>query len=403
MENLLRYESVYQAGSFHPHLVIRTLQSLRTGTLEITLPEGNRLLCQGTEPGVRADINFYNPESLDRIAERSDIGLGEGYMLEMWDTSDLKKLLQLMADNCAAFWAGISGASLYQMIYFLKHAIRANTQRGSRKNIHAHYDLSNDFYKLWLDETMTYSGALFHGNPALTLEAAQRVKYRRILDRLYPRSSDRILDIGCGWGGFMEEAAKSGVRVTGITISKEQADFAKTRLEKAGLDGLAEVRLQDYRDLAGQYDHVVSIGMVEHVGEAFWPVYMAKIYNVLKSGGKAMIRSIVVRNDLFDDYRRGSDFIREHIFPGGMLPSSFRLQTKALGAGLEVNGIFRFGKDYAITLEKWLERFERHVRDIRSMGYDEQFIRKWRFYLAACAAMFRAERTDLIQAELRRA
>lgn len=383
--------------------MVRALQSLKTGALEITLPGGERLCCAGESPGAQADIIFRNSESLSRIAMRSDIGFGEGYMLGLWDTSDLKSLLQLMADNYDVFIKGVRGASLYQRIYFLRHAVRANTRPGSRRNIRAHYDLSNDFYRLWLDNTMTYSGALFNGDKNMSLEQAQQAKYRRIIDKLSAGPGSHILELGCGWGGFMAEAAKKGIPVTGITISKEQAKFAARRLQKFRREGLSEIRLQDYRDVGGQFDHVVSIGMMEHVGEVFWPAYMAKIYECLKPRGSAVIQSIVVRDELFDDYRNGSDFIREYIFPGGLLPSVFRLKTEALGAGLEVKEVFHFGSDYALTLEAWLQRFDGRLAGIKAMGYDDKFIRKWRFYLAACAAMFRSGRISLVQVELRKA
>jgi len=380
--------------------IVAALRKLQTGILEIILPDGEKLICKGRKQGVKANINFLKPESLSRIARSWDIGLGEGYMLGLWDTSNLKNLMRLMADNCDAFATSINKASFYKKFYAIKKIFCANTCRGSRNNIHLHYDLSNDFYSLWLDKTMTYSGALFKGDPAKTLEEAQYTKYKRILDILAPSLGDHILEIGCGWGGFMEQAAKNDFRVTGITISKKQQEYIKARFKKSGFQDLVNVRFQDYRDVREQYDYVVSIGMFEHVGEAFWPIYMKKIHDVLRPGGKAMIQSIIIRDDLFQNYRRNSDFIREHIFLGGMLPSPLRFQTEALKAQLEIVDVFHFGKDYAITLEKWLERFDNQVNAVRSMGYNEEFIRKWRFYLAGSAALFRAGRTDLMQVEL---
>jgi cyclopropane-fatty-acyl-phospholipid synthase len=311
--------------------------------------------------------------------------------------------MQLLTENIDAIDGYIDGSVFYRALYGLKNKLRLNTNTRSPKYTQMHYDLGNDFYKLWLDKTLTYSGALFNGNAAKSLEEAQRAKYRRILDHLSPWSGDHILELGCGWGGFMEEAAKRGYRVTGTTLSETQAELARERLAKAGLGHLTEVRLQDYRAVAEQFDHVVSIGMFEHVGEEFWPGYMKKVQGALKPAGRAMIQSIVVRDDRFNRYRSSSDFMREHIFPGGMLPSPSRFKRAAGRAGLKVCDTFFFGGDYAITLGKWLENFDARLPEIRELGYDDAFIRKWRVYLTGSAAMFRTGRINLMQAELRQA
>jgi cyclopropane-fatty-acyl-phospholipid synthase len=373
---------------------------LQSGTLEVSLPEGKTVICGG-ETGPQACIHFHSYEALDRIVSHGDIGLGETYMEGLWDTDDLKSLMRIIADNYDTLKAS-AGSVLYKKLYMIKHNLRPNSRAGSRKNIHAHYDLGNDFYKLWLDDSMTYSCALFQGDPEKSLEEAQKAKYHRILGRLKTEPSSHILEIGCGWGGFMAEAARQGHRITGVTISSAQAKLARERLAQAGLNGRTELRLQDYRDIAEQYDHVVSIGMMEHVGEAYWPEYMAKIHNSLKPGGNAMIQSIITPDESFEDYRKDIGFIREHIFPGGMLPSPSRFQEEALKAGLEVMDIFKFGRDYAITLGKWLERFDNNIHAIMAMGYNDEFIRKWRFYLASCAAMFGAEKISVMQVELRK-
>jgi cyclopropane-fatty-acyl-phospholipid synthase len=298
-----------------------------------------------------------------RIFSHGDIGLGEDYIRGLWDTQDLKNLMRVAVEN-----------------------------------IHEHYDLGNDFYKLWLDESMTYSCALFRGDDSKSLREAQQDKYQRILGKLSPAPGETLLEIGCGWGGFMEEAARSGVPVTGVTISEEQAEFARTRLQKAGLSGLTQVRLQDYREVPERYDHIVSIGMFEHVGEEFWAEYMDTVRKHLRPGGKAMIQTIIVREDLFKSYRKSSDFIRAHIFPGGMLPSRGRFEQEAAKAGLKIKDVFH----YAITLEKWLENFDDRMEDIKALGYCDKFIRKWRFYLTSCAAMFRGGRIDVMQVEVLR-
>ncbi len=399
---LRKNETPRHIVSFPRHPVLQAMQFLQKGEIALTLPNGQKIAYQGAEDGVQADMRLRNWKALDQIITHGDIGLGEGYALGLWETDNLEGLMLLLAENAKAFDGYANGTAVYKKLYAIKNNLRANTGKGSRKNIHAHYDLGNDFYRLWLDETMTYSCGLFDGDANMSLAVAQRAKYSRILDRLAPSSETRILEIGCGWGGFVEEAAKRGHRITGVTVSSEQATLVRTRIQKSALGALAEVCLQDYREVDGTYDAVVSIGMMEHVGEEFWSVYMEKIYKTLPPGGKAMIQTIIIREDLFENYRRNSDFIREHIFPGGMLPSLFRFKVAAHRAGLQINDVFHFGPDYAITLKKWRERFEAQLPEIRRMGYSDRFIRTWRFYLASCAALFRTGRTDVIQVELQR-
>ena len=266
------------------HPVLHAFRSLRRGTFSVTLPGGKQIFYDGSESGIRADMRIHHWDALDYIASRGDVGLGEGYMLGLWDTANLKNMLRLLLENMEAFdKTYVDGSAFYKLFYALKNKLRLNTSAGSLKNIHAHYDLGNDFYKLWLDETMTYSGALFNGDATLSLATAQKAKYQRILDRLRPSPGEHILEIGCGWGAFMEEAAKRGCHVTGVTLSSAQAELARERLAKAGLGHLAEVRLQDYRDVPEKFDHIVSIGMFEHVGEEFWGEYMSKVQKVCLS------------------------------------------------------------------------------------------------------------------------
>ncbi|MBU6474461.1 MAG: class I SAM-dependent methyltransferase [Alphaproteobacteria bacterium] len=380
--------------------MLRALEAVRYGDLAVFLPDGEKLFYGGQKPGSSAEWRVNDMLALDMIAASGETGLGEAYMTGLWDTPDITALLRLFAENADALRSCAQGGALYRCLYACGNGFRRNNKSGSRKNVQAHYDLGNAFYSLWLDDSMTYSGALFGGDPSKTLEQAQRDKYRRILDRLAPRPGAHILEIGCGWGGFMAEAVRNGQRVTGVTLSPAQAGLAQSRLAEMRAHDAADVCLRDYRDVSGQYDHVVSIGMMEHVGEKYWPEYMHRVRAALKPGGKAMIQTIVARDDLFHDHGKNNDFVRKHIFPGGMLPSAPRFTIEAAGAGLRVNDIFRFGGDYAITLEKWLERFENRLFGIMSLGYDETFIRKWRFYLAGCAAMFRAGRIDVMQAEL---
>jgi cyclopropane-fatty-acyl-phospholipid synthase len=279
------------------------------------------------------------------------------------------------------------------------HLLRANTRRGSRKNIYAHYDLGNEFYKLWLDETMTYSSAIYN-TPGESLEAAQRNKYQRIIDHLSKERDAHTLEIGCGWGGFAESACKQGVKVMGVTISKAQAEFAEQRLEQQKMEGKAQILISDYRDMQGKFDNIVSIEMFEAVGEKYWPSYFNTVRERLNEGGRAMIQTITVADKYFEHYRNRSDFIRKHIFPGGMLPSKEKFEEEAKKMGLKVQSAFAFGQDYAVTLDDWLQRFKAELKAIKEMGYPEMFIRKWEFYLAMCIGSFAGERTDVVQFEL---
>jgi len=383
--------------------VLLPLNLIQRGQLDLLLPDGKTAVYSGKSDGTQADMQVHDWKVFNHMLSRGDIGLGEDYIKGLWESANLKNFMRLAVENINAFEKFSRSNILYRLAYALKNRFSPNTQRKSRKNVHVHYDLGNDFYQLWLDQGMTYSSALFHGDASKSLQEAQQAKYQRILDRLTSSPSDtpgHILEIGCGWGGFMEKAAQSDFRVTGVTLSREQALWAQERLEKAGLAKTTEVRLKDYRELDGQYDHIVSIGMFEHVGQAFWPEYMNTVHKYLKPGSKAMIQSIIIRDDLFEDYRSSSDFIREYIFPGGMLPSRERFEQEAVKAGLTVNDVFHFGQDYAITLEKWLDNFDANREAIKAMGYCDKFIRKWRFYLTCCAAMFRSGRIDVMQVEL---
>jgi cyclopropane-fatty-acyl-phospholipid synthase len=282
------------------------------------------------------------------------------------------------------------------LLYRVKHFFNRNSRAGSRKNIHAHYDIGNAFYRLWLDPSMTYSSALF-SDPLHTLKNAQDAKYRRLLDELQLQENQRVLEIGCGWGGFAEMAARDGMQVTGLTLSTEQLEFARNRLAAAGLSGSAELRLQDYRDADGEFDAIASIEMFEAVGEAYWSDYFSTIARRLKSGGRACIQTIVIADDLFERYRSGTDFIQQYIFPGGMLPSPGAFRKQAEKQGLRIVNALAFGQDYARTLQQWRLAFKAQFPAVRNQGFDEQFIRTWEFYLAYCEAGFRAHSLDVYQ------
>ena len=384
----------------HRKLFLQALKHLGIGELTVTLPNGEILRCQGREEGDSADPQINHWAVIDRLITHGDVGFGEDYMAGKWTTSNLLGLMRVAAANLAVLDRYFHTNLWLKLLYWCKHHLLFNTLKRSRQNVHEHYDLGNDFYALWLDKSMTYSCGLFGGNSDLSLFDAQKAKYNRILQRLSPSPGDHIVEIGCGWGGFMEAAAQHGCQVTGVTLSDEQAKYAKERLKNANMSAITEVRLQDYRELSGTFDGLVSIGMFEHVGESYWPTYMKDVHAFLKPGGKAVIQTITIAEERFKEYRDGSDFLREHIFPGGMLPSRQRFEAVAQGAGLRVNDVFEFGIDYAITLERWLSNFDMNLEAVRALGYSDSFIRKWQFYLASCAGMFRAGMINVMQVEM---
>jgi cyclopropane-fatty-acyl-phospholipid synthase len=296
----------------------------------------------------------------------------------------------------------MAGNPVIRAYNYLLHLTRKSDRQGSRKNIHAHYDLGNRFYGLWLDPSMTYSSARFEGE-GQALEAAQGQKYAALARSIDLKSGQSVLEIGCGWGGFAEFAAREvGARVTAITISQAQHDYARKRLFDQGLAEKAEIRLVDYRDVQGQFDRVASIEMFEAVGEAYWPAYFEKIHQVLTPGGRAGLQIITIRDEFFDHYRSQADFIQKYIFPGGMLPSESKLREQTDRVGLDWTGVTRFGQCYADTLAQWRTRFADAWEEIRNLGFDERFRRLWMFYLAYCEAGFRTERTNVIQLGLAR-
>jgi cyclopropane-fatty-acyl-phospholipid synthase len=348
----------------------------------------------GRSPGPKAHFEIGDWDVLSRVMARGDIGLGEDFIAGAWRTDDVEALISLFLINLDHFDDFAHGDLWNRMGFVLMNTlVRRNSQAGSRRNIEAHYDVGNDFYGLWLDETMTYSSALFSGKDA-PLADAQRAKYRRILDK-FVRDKARVLEVGCGWGGFAEEAAERAHDVTGITISPSQHAFATSRLGPK-----ADIRLEDYRKTKGLYDMIVSIEMVEAVGERYWPRYFNTLAARLKREGRAVIQSITIRDDLFLAYRKRSDFIRHYVFPGGMLPSVVQLKAEARRAGLKVVDTFSFGQDYARTLRTWASRQLAAEKSIRALGHDDKFLRNWQFYLGICAAAFAVGRTDVVQLEL---
>lgn len=381
-------------------IVLRMLDTIRHGRLDLITPDGAEFVFTGREPGPHARLVLHDWSAFAAALARGETGFAEAWRAGRWDTPEPGDLFTFAALNQDALAAAMSGRPWHRWLQRLLHASRRNSRAGSRRNIHAHYDIGNDFYRLWLDAELNYSSALFDGT-SQDLATAQRAKHERILQRLGVRPGDHVLDIGCGWGGFATYAARTrGCRVTGITLSTEQLAWARDRIRHAGLESQVEFRLCDYRDLDGQFDHIVSIEMFEAVGEAYWPRYFDMIRTRLRPGGRALIQTITIDDSRFEQYRRNSDFIQQYIFPGGMLPSPGRLEQLTSEHGLHITNRHGFGSDYARTLQCWRRRFEAVLDEVRALGYDEAFIRTWRFYLAYCEAGFRTGRTDVLQLEI---
>lgn len=371
-----------------------SLDHIEYGRLSLTMPDGKTRFFEGCGAGPSPSLIIHDSRVPANLAFRGDTGFAMDYRDGLWETDDLVGLITLALKNESAMTSYIFGGTLAQIAGRLSNLMRLNTRQGSRRNIHAHYDLGNEFYKLWLDPTMTYSSALFDGQDQ-SLAHAQLRKYDRIIDHL-GNASGSILEIGCGWGGFAERAcARGDYDVKGITLSDEQFTFAKQRL-----NGSATIVLEDYRNQKSQYDSIVSIEMFEAVGERYWKTYFTKLASLLKQDGRAVVQTINIDENRFDHYRRSSDFIRNFIFPGGMLPTTSRFAQEAADAGLRINDCFEFGQDYARTLEIWLKNFDEQKDKVLSLGFDDGFIRLWRFYLAACIAGFRTGRTGVMQVEL---
>ncbi|MDH4386820.1 MAG: cyclopropane-fatty-acyl-phospholipid synthase [Caulobacter sp.] len=374
----------------------------QAGQLDVVMPSGRRLSVRGSEAGTCAEIVIRDYRAVGRLMSGADIGFAEGYLAGDWETPDLAALLTACSQNLDQVSRFMAGNPVIRAYNYLLHLTRKSDRHGSRKNIHAHYDLGNRFYGLWLDPSMTYSSARFEGE-GQALEAAQGQKYAALARSIDLRSGQSVLEIGCGWGGFAEFAAREvGARVTAITISQAQHDYARKRLFDQGLAEKAEIRLVDYRDVQGQFDRVASIEMFEAVGEAYWPAYFEKIHQVLTPGGRAGLQIITIRDEFFDHYRSQADFIQKYIFPGGMLPSESKLREQTDRVGLDWTGVTRFGQCYADTLAQWRTRFADAWEEIRNLGFDERFRRLWMFYLAYCEAGFRTERTNVIQLGLAR-
>ncbi len=395
---------LHHAGATLPRAarpLLRMLSGLHAGSIHLTLPDGTALNFGSGEP--HACVRLSNWRMFGAVVARGDIGLAEAYIAGDWHADDLYAVLDVAAANRHALEQAVYGRWWGRAIHRLRHLLNRNTRTGSRRNIQAHYDLGNPFYALWLDQGMTYSSALFDGHAHRSLPAAQDAKYRRILDQLALAPGASVLEVGCGWGGFAERAAQAGLRVKGQTLSSEQLAWAQRRLGDAGLADRARCVLQDYRDERDRYDGIASIEMFEAVGERYWPAYFNGLASCLKPGGRAVIQTITIDDALFERYRRGTDFIQQYVFPGGMLPSPSAFEAQARRAGLRVTERFAFGIDYATTLRHWREEFTARIADVTAQGFDERFVRIWTFYLAYCEAAFRHGSTDVYQFTLEHA
>lgn len=381
-------------AKFATDKILKKLDNIEEGTLNVTTPDGKVRTFQGRRPGIPANIELRDWRVLPNLITKGNIGFADDYRNGLWDADDIQNLFEISLRNEQAMQKMVVGGRSNRIRAMLSYLLRMNTVKGSKKNIHEHYDLGNAFYKLWLDPTMTYSSALYKPESE-DMVTAQHNKYDRILECMNANSGS-VLEIGCGWGGFAHRALERGdYGIRGVTISEEQHAYANDRLK-----GNADIVLEDYRHQGGKFDNIVSIEMFEAVGERYWPTYFNKVGSLLKEKGKAVIQTITIREQDFEEYRNSGDFVRSYIFPGGMLPSESRFAAEAQKAGLRAENQFSFGQDYARTLTEWLKNFDAKLPEVRALGFDERFIRLWRFYLAGCAAGFSTGRTDVMQVEL---
>ena len=392
-----------QSAPMAARRVLQLLEKMEHGTLTVQFPDrSSKVYGNGAMP--HAAISLRNWNVFLASMKSGDIGFAETYIAGDWTTPALSDLLRVMIQNRRVVEDLIYGSWWGRMIYRVKHLLNRNHNANSRKNIHAHYDLGNAFYELWLDGTMNYSSALFEGDFSRSMQAAQNAKVRRALQATDVTAGSRVLEIGCGWGALAEMATlEMGAHVTGVTLSTEQLAFANARMKWNGKTEQADLRLQDYRDIDdGPYDAVCSIEMIEAVGQEYWPTYFQTVSKMLKPGGKACIQSIVIDDALFDRYVKSTDFIQQYIFPGGCLPSPSEFRRQARLAGLEVVDELKFGPDYAETLRRWRHDFLAHEAQVLTLGFDTAFIRTWEFYLAYCEAAFDEANTDVIQFTLKK-
>ena len=375
---------------------------LNKGQLDVVMPDGRKFRMKGTAPGYVAELHVHDADLFGRLIREGDVGFAESYMEGGWSSPDLQAFMDLINDDNPTVYDEAVGMRIVRLVERARHWLRSNSKTQARKNISYHYDLGNEFYALWLDESMTYSSAIFRTGQE-SLEAAQEAKYCAMVDHMGVKPGDHVLEIGCGWGGFAEyAAAKRGLKVTGLTISAAQRDYAVARIAQAGLSDLVEIRMQDYRDTVGQFDGIASIEMFEAVGEKYWPRYFRSVCQRLKPGAQAVIQIIMVPDERFESYRNYVDFIQKYIFPGGMLGAPGPVRDTAEKQGLRYVETHDFGQSYSETLRRWNESFQAHWPEISSMGYDARFKRMWEFYLTSCAGAFRSGTCDVTQLVLQR-
>jgi cyclopropane-fatty-acyl-phospholipid synthase len=381
-------------GGLYGMIIRRLCSRLKCGALSIVVPSGARFNHRTGIPGPEATLIIHRWRMLRRLILGGDVAFGESFIDGDWSSPDLVALIELAARNDASLVSTTDGSIPARWFNRLMHGVRSNTLAGSRRNIVEHYDLGNDFYRLWLDSGMSYSSALY-SDPTLSLEAAQTAKQDRVLALLGAQPGDQILEIGCGWGGITKRLAEQECRVTALTLSPSQGDFAQSLLAANGLSGRAEVLLQDYRETEGSFDRVVSIEMLEAVGESYWPIYFQRLRDRLKPGGVAVLQAIVIADERFAHYRRYPDFVQRYIFPGGMLPSPRIMLDQIERARLRLDRIEMFGDSYARTLHEWHARFVAAWPAISQLGFTQRFRRMWEYYLGYCEAGFRSGAVDV--------
>jgi cyclopropane-fatty-acyl-phospholipid synthase len=378
-------------------LAIEFMGKIKIGSVDLILPDGRKFHFQGKQKGPHGSLTIHNERVVRKFLLKGKLGFHESYLDGDWSSPNMATFFDVILRNEHSIKENLMGKSWMRALEWIGHLVQPNTKSGSRKNIYHHYDIGNDFYGRWLDPSMTYSSALF-SSPDLSLEQAQRAKYQRILDQLQLKGHEHILEIGCGWGGFAHYAAEKfpSIKITAITISQAQYDYACQRLKQAGHSNRVEIILCDYRDIAGQFDHIVSIEMFEAVGEKYWPTYFSVLQEKLKSQGKAVLQIITINEKDFPAYRRTADYIQKYIFPGGMLPTLPILKDIAIQHGLKTQDMFHFGSDYARTLEMWNKKFQSAWPDIEGTRLDQRFKRLWEQYFAYCQAGFSTQTIDVI-------
>ena len=383
--------------------VLQLLQRLQHGSLTLQLPNGT-MQRFGGDAAPHAALHLHNWQPCVAALKSGDIGFAESFIAGHWSTPNLTELLRVLVKNRAAVESVIYGSWAGRLFYRIKHLLNRNTRANSQKNIHAHYDLGNAFYRLWLDDTMNYSSAIFAGDLNQSMSQAQSAKVRRALELCQVKAGDRVLEVGCGWGALAEMSTTTfGASLVGVTLSTEQLAFARERLQRLGVADRADLRLQDYRDIQDPpFDAICSIEMIEAVGRTYWPTYFATLARLLKPGGRACVQSIVIDDALFERYVSGTDFIQQYIFPGGCLPCPREFREQARAAGFEVVDEYAFGPDYAETLKRWREAFLGARSQVLQGGFDERFMRIWEFYLAYCEAAFCESNIDVLQYTLQK-